>query len=87
MKDEKNKEKKQLDELNKGMEGTIEDWLGMNDPDVFIDYVCLECGCIDPVPDFIVDECSWGYEDGEEPTFFCPACNGTMVRKEKPRIE
>lgn len=36
MKDEKNKEKKQLDELNKGMEGTLEDWLGMNDPDVFM---------------------------------------------------
>ncbi|GMX60974.1 hypothetical protein Elgi_74020 [Paenibacillus elgii] len=38
MKDEKNKEQKLLDELKKGMEGTVEDWLGINDPDVFIDY-------------------------------------------------
>jgi hypothetical protein len=31
----------------------------------FIDYVCTECGCIDPVPEFIVEECAWDYEEGE----------------------
>jgi DNA-directed RNA polymerase subunit RPC12/RpoP len=86
MRDEKSK-KERWDRLNEGMDVTLEDLLGMNDPDVFIDYVCIACGCIDPVPEFIVDECVWGDEDGEEPTFFCPECNGTMVRKEKPRVE
>ncbi|KQX48706.1 hypothetical protein [Paenibacillus sp. Root444D2] len=74
---QKNKEQKLLDERAKRMKGTLEDWLGMNDPKVFIDYVSLECGCIDQVPDFIVYECTWGDEDGEEPKFFCPECNGT----------
>ncbi|CRF29078.1 Uncharacterised protein [Mycobacterium tuberculosis] len=69
------------------MDLTIEDLLGMNDPEVYIDFVCVDCGCIDPVPEFIVDECAWGDEDGEDPTFFCPECNGTLVRKEKPTIE
>jgi len=66
---------------------TIEELLGMNDPEVFIDHVCVECGFIDLVPEFIVAECAWGDEDGEEPTFFCPECNGTLVRKDKPKAE
>ncbi|MNW28740.1 hypothetical protein D3C74_55780 [compost metagenome] len=55
-----------------------------DEPEVFIDYVCVECGCIDPVPEFIVAECAYDLEPGEEPEFFCPGCNGTLVRKKEP---
>lgn len=82
-----NNKKELLAELNEGMDKYLEDHLGMNEPEVFIDYVCVDCGCIDPVPEFIVAECAWGDEDGEDPTFFCPECNGTLVRKEEPRTE
>jgi|GEM_PF-7013268 len=55
-----------------------------DEPEVFIDYVCVDCGCIDPVPEFIVTECAYDLELGEEPEFFCPECNGTLVRKKEP---
>ena len=55
-----------------------------DEPEVFIDHVCVECGCIDPVPEFIVAECAYDLEPGEEPEFFCPECNGTLVRKKEP---
>ncbi|WP_438498558.1 hypothetical protein [Paenibacillus sp. IHBB 3054] len=54
------------------------------EPEVWIDYVCVECGMMDPVPEFIVAECSYELEARESPEFFCPACNGTLVRKEEP---
>jgi hypothetical protein len=41
----------------------------------------VECGCIDPVPEFIVGEFSYDLEPGEEVEMFCPKCNGTMRRK------
>lgn len=58
-----------------------------DDEEVFIDYVCVDCGCLDPVPDFIVGECSYGLKLGESPIFVCPECNGDLVRKEKPAEE
>lgn len=60
-----------------------EPW-GEEEPEVWIDYVCVECGELDPVPDYIVGECSYGLKPGEFPEFVCPACNGTLVRKEEP---
>lgn len=55
-----------------------------DEKEVFIDYICVKCECIDPVPEFIVAECSYDLEPGEEPEFICPECNGTMVRKKEP---
>lgn len=59
------------------------DFFDEDEEEVFIDYVCVDCGCIDPVPDFIVGECSYDLEPGESPVFVCPECNGDLVRKEK----
>lgn len=59
-------------------------WEEEEEPEVWIDYECVECGMLDPVPEFIVDECSYELAAGESPEFFCPACNGTLVRKEEP---
>ncbi|MNC20192.1 hypothetical protein D3C75_681350 [compost metagenome] len=61
----------------------FEPW-GEEEAEEWIDYVCVECGLLDPVPEFIVAECSYELEAGESPEFFCPACNGTLVRKEEP---
>lgn len=54
------------------------------EPEVFIEYVYEDCGCIDPVPEFIVAECAYDLKPGEDPEFFCPECNGTLVRKKEP---
>jgi len=59
-------------------------YLDDDEPEVFIDYVCVDCGCIDRIPEFIVAECAYDLERGEEPEFFCPECNGTLVRKKEP---
>jgi predicted RNA-binding Zn-ribbon protein involved in translation (DUF1610 family) len=53
----------------------------------FIDYICTKCGYIDSVPEFIVAECSYDLEPGEDTEFICPECNGTLVRKKKPAEE
>ncbi|MBD2872922.1 hypothetical protein IDH41_30615 [Paenibacillus sp. IB182493] len=58
-----------------------------DEEEVFIDYVCVDCGCVDPVPDFIVGECSYELEPGESPVFVCPECNGDLVRKKEPAEE
>lgn len=58
-------------------------WKEVMEPEVWIDYVCVECGMLDPVPGVIVAECSYELEAGEFPEFFCPASNGTLVRKEE----
>jgi DNA-directed RNA polymerase subunit RPC12/RpoP len=58
-----------------------------DEPEVFIDYVCIDCGCIDPVPEFVVGECAYDLEPGELPEFICPECDGTLVRKQKPTDE
>jgi len=47
-------------------------------------YVCVECGGIYPVPEFIVAECTYDLDARESQEVVCPACNGTLVRKEKP---
>ncbi|OKP89663.1 hypothetical protein A3842_04035 [Paenibacillus sp. P3E] len=41
-----------------------------DEPEVWIDYFWVECGTIDPVPEFIVAECSDGLEDGESQELF-----------------
>jgi hypothetical protein len=58
-----------------------------DEEEVLIDYVCVDCGCIDPVPEFIVAECAYGLKPGEYPEFFCPECNGTSVRKAEGRVD
>jgi hypothetical protein len=55
-----------------------------DEEEVCIDYVCVDCGCIDPVPEFIVAECTYDLKPGEYPEFFCPQCNGTSARKNEP---
>lgn len=84
-KKEKNKSAEQ-EQANICWDGPEIDLLNFDDdePEVFIDYVCVDCGCIDPVPEFIVAECAYDLEPGEEPEFFCPECNGTLVRKKEP---
>ena len=83
MSEDKRKEE-ELAKLNEGMENAFDDFLGLDEPEVYIDYVCVDCGCMDPVPEFIVAECAMDMESGEEPEFFCPECNGTLVRKQEP---
>jgi hypothetical protein len=48
------------------MENIDEEFLGLNDPEICIDFVCLACGCIDPVPEFIVSEFSYDLKKGQE---------------------
>lgn len=71
------KRKEELAKLNDGMENAFDDFLGLDEPEVYIDYVCVDCGCMDRVPEFIVAECAMDMEFGEEPEFFCPECNGS----------
>jgi hypothetical protein len=44
-------------------------------------FKCIDCGYEEPVPEFIVDEFSWGLKKGEEVEMFCPECNGTLKMK------
>lgn len=77
------KQKQQANHYGDGPESDFSLW-DDDEPEVFIDYVCVDCGCIDPVPEFIVAECAYDLEPGEEPEFFCPECNGNLVRKKEP---
>jgi hypothetical protein len=54
-----------------------------NEPEVYLDFECIECGCIDPVPEFIIGEFSVDLKKGEEVEMHCPECDGTMRRKKK----
>lgn len=38
----------------------------MNEEEILIDFQCEDCGIIDPVPDFGVEEFSYDFEEGEE---------------------
>jgi hypothetical protein len=78
-------EKKQddLSFLDEELTDWEKDFLGLNEEQKFIDFKCVDCGCIDPVPEFIVGEFSWDLEDGEEVEMHCPECNGTMRRKKE----
>lgn len=61
---------------------SLEDWfLGTDEPEVYIDFQCIECGCIDPVPEFIIGEFSVDLKKGEEVEMHCPECDGTMRKK------
>jgi hypothetical protein len=60
--------------------GDLDDLLGLNDKTETIAFQCIDCGCVDPVPDFVVGEFSYGLKKGEEVEMHCPACNGTMRR-------
>lgn len=77
---EKGTEKRKQHEMQEGLE-EMDDFLGLNEPDVLIDFECIDCGCVDPVPDFIVEECSYDLGPGEEVEMICPKCNGTMREK------
>lgn len=72
---------KDAEKIKKEQDEMLEDFLGLNEPEVFIDFECIECGCIDPVPEFIVGEFSYDLEPGEEVEMVCPKCNGTMREK------
>ena len=76
----KNQPKKQQVETFEGMK-SIEDFWALDEPDVLIDFECVACGCIDPIPEFILDEFSYDLPKGEEAETVCPECNGTMRRK------
>ena len=52
----KGKEERQDSKLPEAIANVTFDYDG---EEVFIDYVCVACGCLDPVPDFIVEECSY----------------------------
>jgi hypothetical protein len=75
--------KKQVEIIYEDMENIDEEFLGLNDREIFIEFICLACGCIDPVPEFIVGEFSYDLKKGEEVEMFCPKCNGTMRRKKE----
>jgi len=61
---ERESKKRQVVLVVDDMENAEEDFLGLNDPEVFIDFICLACGCIDPVPEFIIGEFSYGLKKG-----------------------
>jgi predicted RNA-binding Zn-ribbon protein involved in translation (DUF1610 family) len=82
------KEKDQREEEAFDNLGDLEEFLGLNEKEEYISFQCIDCGCIDPVPEFIIDEFSYDLKDGEEVEMHCPKCNGTMRRaKEKPGDE
>ncbi|HEX6922958.1 MAG TPA: hypothetical protein VF149_03975 [Bacillales bacterium] len=61
-----------------------DDLFGLNDKEEIIMFQCVDCGGMDPVPEFVVGEFSFELEEGEEVEVECPKCNGTMRRaKEK----
>lgn len=78
------RENKERDKTEKEEHYLFED---DDEEEIFIDYICVDCGCLDPVPEFIVAECSYDLEPGDKPEFFCPECNGTLVRKKEPAKE
>jgi hypothetical protein len=61
--------------------GDLDDLFGLNEEDVMLPFKCIDCGYEEPVPEFIVDEFSWGLKKGEEVEMFCPECNGTLKMK------
>jgi hypothetical protein len=79
-KEKKKVEKQQVEIIYEDMEN-VETLMGFDEPEVLIDFVCLKCGCVDPVPEFIIGEFSYDLKKGEEVEMFCPKCNGTMRRK------
>lgn len=51
--------------------------------DQIIEFQCIDCGCIDEVPDFVIGEFSVDLKTGEEVEMVCPSCNGTLrIKKE-----
>jgi hypothetical protein len=61
--------------------GDLDELLGLNEEEPIIEFQCIDCGCIDEVPAFVVGEFSVGLKAGEEVEMFCPECNGTIRRK------
>lgn len=45
-------------------------------------YECPECGFIDKVPAFIVDEFAMDKKEEGMPGIVCPKCNGEMKYKD-----
>lgn len=89
MKDEK-KRKESKSKLDKEIRfddmDDLDELLGLNEKEPLIPFQCIACGCVDPVPAFIVSEFSWGLKKGEEVEMYCPKCNGTM-REQKENAE
>ncbi len=67
--------------------GDLEELMGLNVKEARIPFECMACGCLDPVPAFVLDEFSWGLEKGEEVELCCPKCNGTMRRQKEGKAE
>ncbi|KGP74551.1 hypothetical protein [Pontibacillus yanchengensis] len=75
------KEKKQdKAKAQEESEEWLEELLGLDKEEVFIDFKCKECGEIDKVPEYVIDEFSVDLKPGEEVELHCPVCNGTITR-------
>ena len=53
-----------------------EDLFGLKDET--ITFKCLDCGEVDDVPDFVVEEFAYDLKKGEVVETVCPFCEGTM---------
>lgn len=73
------KERKQ-DKPSENPEDWLDEFLGLDKEDTYIDFQCKDCGEIDHVPEYVVDEFSVDKKNGEEVEMHCPACNGTIIR-------
>ncbi len=67
--------------------GDLEELMGLNVKEPLISFECIACGCVDPVPAFVLDEFSWGLKKGQEVELCCPKCNGTMRRQKAEKAE
>ncbi|WP_142247897.1 hypothetical protein [Alkalihalobacterium alkalinitrilicum] len=82
---EKKQDKQKLEEDD--LFKDIGDWLDLSEKEEFIIFKCIDCGCIDQVPAFIIGEFSYDLEEGEEVELECPECNGTLrVASESPEV-
>jgi len=77
----RNKGKKRDNKLPWNDLGDLNELFGLNEEDSIIEFQCVDCGCTDEVPAFIVGEFSVDLKEGEEVEMFCPECNGTIRRK------
>ncbi|WP_209125682.1 hypothetical protein [Alkalihalobacillus sp. BA299] len=83
--------KEKLDEQKQEEEDLfkdIEDWLNLDEEEETVSFKCMDCGCIDQVPTYIIGEFSYDLEEGEEVELECPECNGTLREaKESPEVK
>jgi hypothetical protein len=67
--------------------GDLDELMGLNVKEPIILFECIACGCVDPVPAFVLDEFSWGLKKGQEVKLCCPKCNGAMCRQKVEKAE